>query len=209
METTNMIFNIITTIATCFMAFVAWFALKTWRNEFIGKKKIELAAEIMETVCEIQDLIIGARLRVYAREELKEVSDWMNSEKIRDPKNTEFFSDRLELLIPSYRISQGQDKIDKLRGLMNKSYLYWDMDIMKQIQALIDYTFQIRQASKNLYYGDFPEEHSEFLAILYYNGSNDALFIKVNNIVEEFKFNLEFLYKDKQTSWKKLNLQNG
>jgi hypothetical protein len=47
--------SIIIAIGTLTMAGAACFALRTWRKEFIGKKKIELASEIMASVYEFQD----------------------------------------------------------------------------------------------------------------------------------------------------------
>ena len=205
METAGLIFSILTAVGTLAMAGVGYYALYTWKKEFIGKRKIELAAEIMETACEIQDLIIGARLMVYARIELQEATDWINSEKLRDPQNTEVFPDRIAILIPHRRLAAGQDKIEKLRGFSNKVFLYWGMDMMKLIYDLTEYTLQIRTAAKDLYYGDFPEKHKEFLKIIYYDDANDEINKKVNDIIEEFKLNLEPLYKDKQTKWKKLD----
>jgi hypothetical protein len=205
MEIVSVIANIFTALATIALAIVAGFALYTWKKEFIGKKKIELAAEIMEAACDIQDLTLGARLNVYSQIELKNALDWITSEKNRDPQNTEIMKERLHLLIPHLRILAGQDKIDRLRSLFNKSYLYWGKDIMKLIYDLIGYTLQIRTASKSLYYGDFPEKHQEFATILTIQDGNTEFDKKVTDTIDELKLNLEPLYKDAKIKWKKLD----
>ncbi len=56
-EILNAITSLLTALATLGMLIIAWLALRTWRREFIGTKKIELAAEIMIGVLEFQDLL--------------------------------------------------------------------------------------------------------------------------------------------------------
>jgi hypothetical protein len=58
-----MIANIIAIIATLGMSVAAGFALYTWQKEFIGKKKIDLACQIMENVCNMRDLLFFVRSR--------------------------------------------------------------------------------------------------------------------------------------------------
>jgi hypothetical protein len=183
---------------------VAWFALYTWRKEFIGKKKIELAAEIMEVVCDIQDLLIGARLGRYSSTELKETENWMQSEKLRDPQNTDIYPDRFHFLIAARRLEAGQDKIDKLKNLANKVYLYWDKELFRLFYELHKYTVDVRNAARKLYYNDDPENQQVLHGIIYSTGTDDQMARNVNYIVEECKLNLEPLYKDQQMVWKKL-----
>ena len=198
--------SIITAVATLGMVVVGGIALYTWKKEFIGKKKIELAAEIMETACDIQDLLIGARLDIYSPIELQEVADWMQSEKIKDPHNTDIYTDRFHFFIPHRRLEAGQDKIDRLLSFFNKAFLYWDKDIMKLITELHGYTVQIRQTAKALYYNEFPEKQHELEDIIFRNNADDSMTKRVNDIVEELRLNLEPLYKDRQTKWKKLKV---
>lgn len=50
MEIISSISNILTALTAIVAVIIGGFALYTWRNEFIGKKKIELAAEIKESI---------------------------------------------------------------------------------------------------------------------------------------------------------------
>ena len=60
--TINEFSGIITALSTISMAVVAGYALHTWRKEFIGKRKIELACQIMKSVYDVQDAILYARI---------------------------------------------------------------------------------------------------------------------------------------------------
>ena len=61
--------DIISCTASVATAVIAGMALYAWKREFIGKKKIELAAEIMRAVYDIQDLYIGVRMPMIAQTE--------------------------------------------------------------------------------------------------------------------------------------------
>lgn len=64
--------DIISSIASVVTSVIALLALCTWKQEFNGKKKIELAAKIMYYVYEIQDLFINIRLPIITRAKLNE-----------------------------------------------------------------------------------------------------------------------------------------
>lgn len=88
--TINEFSGIITALSTISMAVVAGYALHTWRKEFIGKRKIELACQIMKSVYDVQDAILYARGRINELD-IKEVERWVNSEKQRDPEHMGVF----------------------------------------------------------------------------------------------------------------------
>ena len=196
--------SIITAVATLGMVVVAWYALQIWRKEFIGKKKIELAIEIMRGVYDIQDLLIAARINRFSNIEEKEIMDWMQSEKLRNPQNTDIYPTKLHYLAPTYRLNKEQEKIEKLIGLFNKACLYWDEDILKLIQELHLYILNVRLASKELYYNPTPVNQQDLLRTIYYSSKDDEISKRVADIVEEFKLNMEPLYKDQRVKWKKL-----
>lgn len=86
--------GIITALSTISMAIVAGYALHTWRKEFIGKRKIELACQIMKSVYDVQDALFYARIGRFSELDIKEVEQWVVSEKNRDSEHMGVFPER-------------------------------------------------------------------------------------------------------------------
>ena len=194
--------SIATALGTLAMAFMAGSALRAWRQEFIGKKKIELAAEIMEAVFEVQDLIALARNPYATEYEIEEVKEWLLAEKIKHPDNVDIYEGRLAYMVANYRLTKSADKIDKLMSLFNKGFMYWGIEFMKKIQELQACIVEIRHASKWLYYDDMTNLQDQSFKIIYATSKgNDEFSLKVYGIIEEIQANLEPLYRDKQTKW--------
>jgi hypothetical protein len=203
-ETLNAITNLVTAFATIGMLCVAGFALYTWRKEFIGKKKIELACKIMDTVCETQDALIYARMNRYSGRELKEVENFMKSTQAHDPEYTKIFPDRFWFMVPHRRLAEMQSKTDEFVNLKNKAYLYWDKEIFGLFNELYGYVVNVLTAAMDLYYNDTQKNPDDLVKILFDTGSDDPITKRINQIVEEFRINLEPIYKDQRTPWKKL-----
>lgn len=199
--------DIISCTASVATAIVAVVALYTWKHEFIGKKKIELAAEIMRAVYDIQDLYIGVRMPMIAQIEHDEALEWIKAEAIAHPGKADVYPERVNHLVPYQRLIKQQDIIEKLRSLQNQAYMYWGKEVIVAILKLTNYNFKIMQASKDLYYGkDTPEYRPlyDFIFCEMKDGqiiSDDKINKEINDIVEEFKRNLEPLYTDKQSKW--------
>lgn len=204
-------FMIVTDIISCTAsvatAIIAVVALYTWKREFIGKKKIELAAEIMETVYEIQDAFIYARCPAISRPEIDEALRWIKAEKEKHPENTDVYPKRITYLIPHRRLEEKQDIINKFRTLQNKAYMYWGKDMYVAFVKLTDFNQRIMRASKNLYYGEDTPEYKPLYDLIFCEMkdgqiiSDDKVNKEINEIVEEFRRNLEPLYTDKQSKW--------
>lgn len=202
--TINEFSGIITALSTVSMAVVAGYALHTWRKEFIGKRKIELACQIMKSVYDVQDAILYARIGRINELDIKEVEQWVNSEKQRDPEHMGIFPKRYFAWVPHRKLAERQDKIEKLQSVMNDAYMYWGRELMQLIRELSGYTLKIRTAAKDLYYNDTHQDPSMLQNILFSNDSNDNINKRVNEIVKEIQVNLEPIYKDQQSAWKKL-----
>lgn len=204
MKNLSAVISLIANFTTIGMFGVALVALHTWRKEFIGTKKIELARQIMESVYDVQDALLYARLNIYNHREIKEVENWVNAERVRDPQHMGVYPDRFHFWIPHHRLEERQDKIDVFNSLANKACLYWDKEIFKLFYELGECTLQVRTAAKDLYYNESNKNHSDLTKIIYSTGTDDQITKRINDIVEEFKLNLEPLYQDKQMPWKKL-----
>ena len=201
------ILNAISCIASVATVIIAVVALYTWKREFIGKKKIELAAEIMEAVYEMQDAFIYARCPAIAQPEIDEALRWIKAEKVTHPENTDVYLQRITYLIPHRRLEEKQDVINKFRTLHNKAYMYWGKDMYVAFVKLTDFNQKIMRASKNLYYGKDTPEYKPLYDLIFCEMkdgktiSDDKVNKEINDIVEEFKRNLEPLYMDKQSKW--------
>jgi len=202
-----LVVNIISCIASVATAVIAGMALYAWKREFIGKKKIELAAEIMRAVYDIQDLYIGVRMPMIAQAEHDEALEWIKAETAAHPGNADVCPERVNYLVPHHRLIKQQDIIEKLRSLQNQAYMYWGKEIIIAILKLTDYNFKIMQASKNLYYGKDTPEYKPLYDFIFCEKkdekviSDDKVNKEINDIVEEFRHNLEPLYMDKRSKW--------
>jgi hypothetical protein len=199
------IFNVVKEILTLIIAgagvIIAGMALYTWRKEFIGKKKIDLACDIVEQACNMQDLIFYIRSKYCYPREAKEAIEILKKD------NNTIKEENIYRLIASYRVYEKKEEINKFIKLRNKAQLYWDRNILDLFQELKTVIFFIRDSSYNYYSKDVlsKEETEYYNGIIFYLGDkNDKIANKVQKIVDEFKLNLEPLYKDRLTKWKKL-----
>ena len=199
--------NIITAFASVATAIIAGLALYTWKREFIGKKKIELAAEIMHAVYDIQDLYLGVRMPMIAQTEHDEVLEWIKTEAAAHPGKADVYPDRINHLVPHQRLTKQQAVIERLRKLQNQAYMYWGKEIMIAILKLINFNFKIMQASKKLYYGKDAPEYRHLYDLIFCEtkdgkiNSDDKINKEINDLVEEFRRNLEPLYMHKRSKW--------
>ncbi len=199
--------NIITAFASVATAIIAGMALYAWKREFIGKKKIELAAEIMRVVYDIQDLYLGVRMPMISQTEHDEVLEWIKTEAAAHPGKADVYPDRINHLVPHQRLIKQQDVIERLRKLQNQAYMYWGKEIMLATLKLTNYNYKIMQASKDLYYGKDTPEYRPSYDLIFCEmkdgkiNPDDKVNKDINNIVEEFKRNLEPLYVDKRSKW--------
>lgn len=202
----NMASNLMLAFATVGMAVAAGFAIKTWRKEFIGTKKIEVASEIMMTVLDFQDVLIDARISMYTPKEIDEIKKWLedvNFKKQNIPNSIlwPIYSDRIWLLAPFYRLNQSAEKTDNFNAIMNKGLIYFGEDLYEVLVELHSYLGKIRHASEMLY--ENPN-NVELQQIAFSHDATDLTSKRIFEIGDEIKLNLEPIYKDQQIKWKKL-----
>ncbi len=204
--TTGSIADIFTALGTLAMAFMAGSAIRAWRKEYLGKKQIELASEIMIIVMDFQDIIISARNHVTSPMELSEIRNWLcevNTRKQNIPNSMlwPIYEDRLACLLPIHRLNKSSETIEKFSEILNKCLIYFGEDIYKLLVEMYSFLGKIRQASEMLY--ENPN-NLEFEAIAFANDINNPISKRIFDIGEEIKQNLEPIYKDQQIKWKKL-----
>jgi len=202
----NTIANIITALATLGMAGVAGFALYAWRKEFIGKKKIELAADIMMTVMDFQDVLMSARIEGTIPMELDEIKKWLEEvnfkkQDIPNAMQWPMYLDRLHCLLPIHRLNKSAEITDGFGAILNKSLIYFGEDLYKLLVELHSFLGKVRYTSEMLYENPV---NMELQRIAFSRDANDPTSKRIFTIGEEIKFNLEKIYKDQQAPWKKL-----
>ncbi|MBL6664633.1 MAG: hypothetical protein ISQ34_02185 [Rickettsiales bacterium] len=177
-------------------------ALKTWKDEYIGKKKIELASDIVENACNVQDLMLYIRSgSTFGYESDKIKKDL--KEEIGDFKLKE---NKVHYLVPHYRIAENHEKIMRFMQLKNKAQIYWEEDVVQLFGKMNQIINRIDLSSKHLYQFDLDKDQRQKNENDIWNmGEEDKISLEVSAIVEELKFNLEPLYKDKKIKWKKIN----
>lgn len=206
--TVGNIANLIESAATVIMAFIAGRALYTWKREHIGKRKIEIASEIMMTVLEFQDVLIAARQSIINPMELNDIKKWLeevnaNKQGVPGAVLWNIYTDRLIFLRPIHQLNKNSEKIDKFESILNKSLVYFGEDMYKLLVELHSFLRQIRYASEMLY--ENPNNPDLQKIAFATELKNDDITMRIFNIGEEIKLNLEPIYKDQQVKWEKLS----
>jgi hypothetical protein len=150
--------NIITAITTFGMAGIAWSALRTWRKEFIGKKKIDLACQIMESVCNIWNLLVFVRSEGWTTLEYADMLKELQEAKAEFNEGVEIYQNKMQYLLPLHRLNKSIEQINAFLALQNKAQLYWDDNIEKLFDKLHTYLHKVKNASKTLYNSPEPEK---------------------------------------------------
>jgi len=201
----NTVASVMTALGTAIMAGVAIFALQAWKREFRGKKKIELASEIMIAIMDFQDILIAARQNLSSPLELAEIKQWLeevNAKKQNIPNAMlwPIYPDRLICLRPIHILNKNSTQTEKFMKIFNKSLIYFGEDLYKLLVELHSFLGKVRYASEMLYESS---TNKEFQQIAFSDNANDATSQRIFAIGEEIKLNLEPLYKDQQIKWKK------
>lgn len=204
----NLIPNTLTTLATIGLVIAAFWAFKTWRDEFLGKKKIDIACQIVESACNIKDLLSYVRNGATFTNEHTEILNELKNAKEQN-EDVQINENKIHYLVPRYRINKETDMINNFLSLKNKAQLYWDDEILRLFSELNGIIHKVNISSKMLYSyseGENRESIRRWESDIWSTvNENDELFSKVQSIIAEFKLNLEPLYKDQRTQWKKLN----
>lgn len=85
--------------------------------------------------------------------------------------------------------------------------MYWEKEIITAFIKLTSYNLKIMQASKDLYYGKDTIEYKQLYKTIFYEIEDnqikpyDEVNMEIDAIVEEFRYNLEQLYKNKRIKW--------
>lgn len=184
------------TVAVCAVC-----ALYTWRKEFVGKKKIEFAAEFMEKAIEIKDLISFVRNGWAAEAEKKEI------EKKLKKEGCFYESAKLSYLVPKWRLLQNDSKIMTFSNLRTKASMYFGEDALKifylinKIILHINFEAEILFKDSDFLSKKIKQEYQKTIWASF--DDEDKIALEFDKVVNELKSNLEPIYRDKKFKWKK------
>jgi len=185
----------IITVVPLLMLLLAWIALNAWKKEFVGKKKIDLACEIIEKVYNIQDIIKHIRDPfIYPTETNKILEDLQTTNNIK--------KDKLDYLVPIHRMQTHREDIDNFLKLKSKAQIYWDNDVLNLFEKISKILTKISKSSWYLYQSRIEEsdsfnERKKNIWDMHEEGQEDIINSELQSIIDEFKRNLEPLYKDR------------
>lgn len=187
------------TVAVCAVC-----ALYTWRKEFVGKKKIEFAAEFVEKAIDIKELIAHVRNSGSFANETEEIENELKKENKFVPNGN------VTYLVPKYRILKNDENIRSFYALKTKAFMYFWKSALKIYDVVRSDFIKIKLSSEALYKNSYynylkDEKEKQDIAVIWasYN-SDDKMDQEIEKVVEELKLNLDPLYQDKTFKWKTL-----
>lgn len=196
--------DVIETASAVTVAVCAVCALYTWRKEFVGKKKIEFAAEFVEKAIDIKEFIAYIRNGYSSATETEEIENELKKENKFVPNGN------VAYLVPKYRILKNDENIRSFYALRTKAFMYFGKSALKIYDVVRSDFIKIKLSSealyKNTYYNYLKDEkEKQDIAVIWasYN-SDDKMDQEIEKVVEELKLNLEPLYQDKTFKWKTL-----
>lgn len=196
--------DVIETASAVTVAVCAVCALYTWRKEFVGKKKIEFAAEFVEKAIDIKGFIAYVRNGYSSANEKEEIENELKKENKFVPNGN------VAYLVPKYRILKNDENIRSFYTLRTKAFMYFGKSALKIYDVVRSDFIKIKLSSealyKNTYYNYLKDEkEKQDIAVIWasYN-SDDKMDQEIEKVVEELKLNLEPLYQDKTFKWKTL-----
>ncbi len=191
-------------IASLIVAGCAVSALHTWWKEFVGKKKIEFAAEFVEKAIDMKEFIAYVRNGFSLANEEEDIENELKKENKYIPNG------KTSYLTPKYRIKEKEDDIRNFYSLKTKALMYFSEDALKIYSVVSSIIIKIKISSDELYRGSCyshlkDEKVKQDMEIIWSSySSDDKIAQEIERAVEELKLNLEPLYQDKTFKWKNL-----
>lgn len=196
--------DVIETASAVTVAVCAVCALYTWRKEFVGKKKIEFAAEFVEKAIDIKEFIAYVRNGYSSTNEAEEIENELKRENKFIPNG------EVSYLVPKYRILKNDENIRSFYALRTKAFMYFGKSALKIYDVVRSDFIKIKLSSEELYKNSYynylkDEKEKQEIAVIWasYN-SDDKIDLEIEKVVEELKLNLEPLYQDKTFKWKEI-----
>ena len=179
--------SILQIVIGCLTLYFAYSALSTWKKEFLGKKEIELAEEVVIRMGILKDILEQVRNGFTFKGETDEVEQEL-SQQTENGKIQQIHKDRLFYLVPVLKKKKNNKEIQSFLELKYKAEVYWSDSYSNLFDEIKSIVISIHSAAKNLYgdhAGSKKEEYENTIWIM----PDDQISKKVNSIYEQFKSN--------------------
>lgn len=167
--------------------YFAYSALSTWKKEFLGKREIELAEEVVIKMGILKDILEQVRNGFTFKGETDEVEQEL-SQQTENGKIQQIHKDRLFYLVPVLRLQKNNRDIQSFLELKYKAEVYWSDSYGNLFDEIKSIVISIHSAAK-LLYGDHAGSKKEEYENTIWTMPDDQISKKVNLIYEQFKSN--------------------
>ncbi len=187
------------------LAWCAYQALSAWKQEYLDKKKIDLAEDIIIQMGIIRDLLQVVRNGMAYGNETDEILQELKKQK-QEGVNVEINEDKLYFLVPSWRLTKNHDTINSFLKLRYKAEVYWGKPCSELFGNIEGIILQIKTACRFLYSGKDEKNLAKYSNVIWRNYLQpDEIDKQIEDIYAELKSNLEPLYIYKRSEWNKLH----
>jgi hypothetical protein len=186
------ILELLQSTSIIFAALTGAFGIDAWRREFVGKRKMELAEEVLALCYETQEIIDYIRSPGgFSGEGESRIPNDNESENVRNAKNLAF--------IPIERHNQRIEKLSRLWALSYRFRAQFSISEAQPIEDLRDVIVQIKSAAHMLAHmasinyeatrtqeanDRFDEKLKQYQAVIWEGESDpDLIKLKVDNAV--------------------------
>jgi hypothetical protein len=174
-ESFNAVFNAVTAVAACLAAVFAFRGLHTWKSETLGRRKAELAEDLISGFYEARDIIM------FARSPGSYSSEW---EGIKLGEHDDLPEETKELLLPLARIDRNRKPLADLHAKRYRARALFGGQIdeafsaLQTVEALMRTSFRIAFARakhhpKNGNGLSADETYRKHEARLFWDGDNE------------------------------------
>lgn len=187
--------SILQILISCATLYFAYSALSTWKKEFLGKKEIELAEDVVIKMGVLKDILEQVRNGFSFKGETEEIEQEL-SQQTEKGKTQEIHKERLFYLVPILRLQKSNQDIQNFMELEYKAEVYWSDSYANLFDEVKSIIINIRSASKNLY-GDHAGSKKEEYENMIWIKPDDPISKKIDDIYNEFKLNWAHLSGNK------------
>ena len=183
----ELVVSILQIFIGCLTLYFAYSALSTWKKEFLGKKEIELAEEVVIRMGILKDILEQVRNGFTFKGETDEVEQEL-SQQTENGKIQQIHKNRLFYLVPVLRLQKNNKEIQSFLELKYKAEVYWSDSYSNLFDEIKSIVISIHSAAKILYgdrAGSKKEEYENTIWLM----PDDQISKKVNSIYEQFKSN--------------------
>jgi hypothetical protein len=170
--------------AACFAAYIAYRGLERWRAETIGKRRVELAEEVLADFYHAREVILAVRLPASFGNEgsTRKKAEW---ETENDTSNLNSYFATLE------RLDNRSEFFAGLNARQYRFFAHFGRDAAKPYADLRKIYSDIVVAARMLISayrrgneGSLPQNREKWEATIWWTGENDPIAARLDHVIE-------------------------